>query len=334
MSVLGGAVDGRRIPPLVAHRGGAAVSRSDPLGDALDLGLDLILDRRLERARGAAQHRLLGDHVPGIAGVELRHRDHDGIERTDGAARDGLQRADDLGRHHHRIDAALGHRGMAADPGHGDLEDIERRHHGALHDAELAGRHARPVVHAVDRLDRKFVEQALLDHDAAAALVLLGRLEDEMHRAVEIARLGQIASRAEQHGRMAVMAAGMHPASILRAMLEAVLLVDVERIHIGTQPNRAPTRSGLQGADHAGAGQPRASPRGRTRPASWATTSAVRCSSNAVSGWAVDVAAPCRHLVVIAGDAIDDRHGGLPKLRPQWPGITNAPSVITGAYST
>ncbi len=152
---------------------------------------------------------------------------------------------------------------------------------------EGADRQARPVVHAEHRLDRKALEQPLLDHDPAAALVLLGRLEDEMDGAGEIAGLGEIARRAQQHRGMAVMAAGMHLAGDRRDMGEDVLLVDMERVHVGAQRDR--TGAGvapLEGADHAGAGEAAQRPRCRTPCSCAATKAAVSCSSKAVSGWA------------------------------------------------
>jgi hypothetical protein len=44
----------------------------------------------------------------------------------------------------------------------------------------------------------------------------LGGLEDHGDLAGEVARLGEIARGAEQHGRVTVMAAGMHHAGIFR----------------------------------------------------------------------------------------------------------------------
>ncbi len=64
------------------------------------------------------------------------------------------------------------------------------------------------------RSRREAVEQTLGDHPAAAAAVLaaefLGRLEDQVDRAVEVPGLGQIARGAQQHRRVPVMAAGVH----------------------------------------------------------------------------------------------------------------------------
>ena len=93
-----------------------------------------------------------------------------------------------------------------------DGEAVGGRHHRAGADGEGADRDARHVVHAVDLLDAETVHHAVLDHLRAAAAALLGRLEDHDGRAVEVARLGEVLGRAEQHRRVAVVAAGMHDA--------------------------------------------------------------------------------------------------------------------------
>src|SRR3546814_8692746 len=86
--------------------------------------------------------------------------------------------------------------------GHHDLEDVEGGHGGAAAQCHRAGRDARHVVQAVDRADRELFEQPLLHHDAAAALVLLGGLEDEGDATIEIARLGEVLGGAQQHRRV------------------------------------------------------------------------------------------------------------------------------------
>jgi len=109
---------------------------------------------------------------------------------------------------------ASGRAPWAPRPGDADVEKRPARHHRPRTDLELADLQPRPVVHAEDHVARKLVEEALLDHRRGAALPLFGRLEDEMHRAVEVAGLREMARRAQQHRRMAVMAAGMHPAVV------------------------------------------------------------------------------------------------------------------------
>ena len=91
-------------------------------------------------------------------------------------------------REQHRIAAEVRHRRVRALAGRDDLEDVERAHQRAgAQRRSCRPAVPRPVVHPVHGLHREPVEEALLDHDAAAALVFLGRLEDEIRRAVEIA---------------------------------------------------------------------------------------------------------------------------------------------------
>ena len=75
---------------------------------------------------------------------------------------------------------------------------------------ELADLHARPVVRAEHRLHRELLEQAVLDHLARAAAAFLGRLEDQVDGAVEVAVLRQMLGGREQHRRVAVVAARVH----------------------------------------------------------------------------------------------------------------------------
>ncbi len=108
----------------------------------------------------------------------------------------------------------------------------------------MAERQARHIVHAVDLLDAEAVHHAVLDHGEATRAAFLRRLEDHGDRAGEIAGLGKIFRGAEQHGGVAVMAAGMHLAGILRGVGFAGDFADGQRVHVGAQ------------ADHAAVAQP------------------------------------------------------------------------------
>src|SRR6266850_151022 len=166
-----------------------------------------------------------------------------------------------------------------------------------------------PVMHAIDGFDRELLEQAVSHHHAAAALILLGRLEDEMDRPGEIARLRQIAGGTEQHGGMAVMTAGMHLALVDRLVREAVLLMDMERVHIGAKRD-GPTARGcaLERAHHARAGE----------PAMDRDPEAFQLGSDEIGGpvflerrlrMGMKIAAPARHIGMEISNTIDDRHG-------------------------
>jgi hypothetical protein len=111
-------------------------------------------------------------------------------------------------------------------------------------------------VQCKDRIARKLVEQPLLDHHTAAAAPLFSRLKDQVHGAFEIAGRREVFGGTEQHRRMTVMAAGMHPAVMGRAVGEIVHLLDRQRIHIGAQPDRGGSVAAPDRADNPGPGQP------------------------------------------------------------------------------
>src|SRR6266581_597389 len=121
--------------------------------------------------------------------------------------------------------------------------------------SEMGDRDARHVLQGEDAVTGELVEEALLDHDAAPAAALLRRLEDEMHRALEIAHLGEDAGGAEQHGGVAVMAAGMHPTLMRRGMGKGIRLLHRQAIHVGAQADRTQRIAAPQRADDAGLGK-------------------------------------------------------------------------------
>jgi hypothetical protein len=146
---------------------------------------------------------------------------------------------------------------MAAEPFDVDVDTIRRGEQRPGPDSEGADRQAGRVVHPVDFLDPEPLHQAVPHHLAAAAAPLLRRLENHHRRAGEIAGLGEIFGRAEQHGRVPVMAAGVHLAGRRGAVRQVGLLGDRQRVHVGAQSDHPSARPRLfapaDHADHAGA---------------------------------------------------------------------------------
>ena len=244
--------------------------------------------------------------------MELRRADHGRIHRIGVAADDGLQRHHDLRADHHRVDALMRHGAVRTLAFDGDLENVVGGHHRAGADGELADRNARDVVHAVDLLGGKLVEQPFLDHDPAAALVLLRRLEDEIDGAVEVLGLGQVFGGAQQHGGVAVMATGVHLPRDGRGVAEFVGLVDVERVHVGAQADGASAAAGLQHANHACLGQAAMHlDAERFQPLGDHVGGAMLLERR--FGVLVNVVAPGFHILMEVGDAVYDRHGTLLK---------------------
>ena len=93
-----------------------------------------------------------------------------------------------------------------------DVKEIGAGHRRPRQDRDLAVIEIGRVVQAIDLVAGKSVEQPVLDHGTRAAEPFLGRLENEMHGAVEILSFGEIARGAEQHGGVAVMAAAVETA--------------------------------------------------------------------------------------------------------------------------
>jgi hypothetical protein len=78
------------------------------------------------------------------------------------------------------------HRRVPAPARLGDLEVVLARYDRADAHGDVVRFQGRHVVHGVDRIHEEAVEQSVCDHLQGAAFVLLRRLEDEHHGAVEI----------------------------------------------------------------------------------------------------------------------------------------------------
>ena len=239
--------------------------------------------------------------------MDLGDGDDAGLQGIDRAADDGLQGAHEFGCDHHGIDAQMRHGGVGALAPDHDLEGVEGGHHRPRPESEGAGGQSRPVVHAVDGLHGELLEQAVLHHDPAAAFVFLGRLEDEVNGALELAGLGQVAGGAKQHGRVAVVAAGVHFSWGLRLVGDVARLLDEERVHVGAQPHRRPVARAKR-ADDAG---PRQAPvHGDAEFIQQPGDDAGRALLfEGCLGVGVQVPPPGGHVAVKSGDALDDGHG-------------------------
>ena len=150
----------------------------------------------------------------------------------------------------------------------------------------------------------------VIDHGLAAGAALLGRLEDHHRGAGEIAGLGEIARGAEQHGGVAVMAAGVHLARHGRLVRQAGRLLDRQRVHVGAQADdlAGAALAAADDADHAGAADAR-----HHLVAAEALQLVGDAAGGAVDvveqfGMGMQIVPPCGDLAVQVGDAVDDRH--------------------------
>jgi len=81
-----------------------------------------------------------------------------------------------------------------------------------------------------------------------------GRRENENGDTIEIGMSGQMPRRTEQHGGVAVVAAGVHPPRMLRMVRELIEFGERQGIHVGAQADHFLRGAGAQHADHAGPG--------------------------------------------------------------------------------
>src|SRR5579864_218438 len=239
--------------------------------------------------------------------MDLGDADDGGVGRPHVARDDRLQRRRDMGADDDRVDAGLGSRPMRADPGDVDVEEGAAGHHRTRADLKFADRQARAIVHAKDRVAGEAVEQPVGDHRFGAAEPFLGRLEDEMHGAVEILGRGEVFGRAQQHRCVTVMAAGVHLAAVLRAMREAVGFEDRQAVHIGPEADRARRIAGAQTPDDAGFAD--AASDLDAKLLELLRDELGRAGLlEAEFGLRMDVAPPAGQLVVSGDDLIDYRH--------------------------
>jgi len=157
--------------------------------------------------------------------VDVSNADHGGLQGRDGARDDRLQRHDIGGLRHRQVRrqvSALA--AVAAGAREGHVEGPTAGHDRPGARGDHAHRQPRGGVQRVDGVAREALEQAVLEHRGRPAQALLRGLEDDVHRAPEVAVGGQPASRPEQHRGVAVVAASMHHAGCTRRVGEAGLL--------------------------------------------------------------------------------------------------------------
>ncbi len=208
-----------------------------------------------EGAHRALQLAEVGYHIGGFAGVDHGDRDDARIHGFLVAADDVLEALHHLAGHRHRVCAEVRHRGVAALAAYGDLELVARGHHRPRADGEVPTAAPGQLCMPKTASHGEFFEEAVLDHLARPAAAFFGRLEDQVDRAVEVAVLREMARRGQQHGGMAVMAAGVHLARLRAGMGEFVELLHGQRVHVGTQadgPAAGAAVAAVHDAHHAG----------------------------------------------------------------------------------
>ncbi len=125
---------------------------------------------------------------------------------------------------------------MAAHALHREIEFVGRSHELARAESYLAHLQIGVDMLTDHRLDIVRVERLLGQHQRRSARsALLAGLEQSQNRTLEIGIGLQTLQHAVQHGRMAVVTAGVHNAGVARRPLHARKLRDRQRIDIGAK---------------------------------------------------------------------------------------------------
>jgi hypothetical protein len=185
---------------------------------------------------GSLHHAVIRDHIGGLSRIDLRDRNHRGINRL-GLARDqALEGLNQVAGNQHRIGAQMGHGGMRTLAPHRDLEFVTGGHHGARIQSKLAHLQPRPVVNGKHCLYWKAIKKPIIYHGLGATTTFFGGLKNKCHAASKIPIHRHRFGGRQQHRRVAIMAAGMHLASVPACMIKGIELRHRQRIHVSPQP--------------------------------------------------------------------------------------------------
>lgn len=249
---LGMVIDERRRPEEIGAVGGAAVRFGCGFRGAADELRNGFAEGLVEGTGGADELCFGGDDVvPGAAVHDARGEDAR-ILRIVHAGDERLERHHDAGGGDDSIMALMGGTAVGGLPVDADGEAVAAGHARAVLQIEGPGRQEGPHVHAVDGVHA--VEAALFHVVAGFRADFLGHLEEEFYGAGDLVLMGgEELCRAEEHGRVAVMAAGVHDARILRAVgLAGGGLLNGEGVDVCAEHDRRAGIFAAEGADAAG----------------------------------------------------------------------------------
>lgn len=195
-----------------------------------------------------ADRDLFSDDVVRRAALDLAKREQRVLMRVHIARDDGLHHRDQLRRDDDGVDTHLRRgrvRALAVD---GDVKVARLRHEIVPAHADLALRHGRPQVQAIDAVDLRVFERAVIDHAPCTSPALFAGLKQQDNITMNMGAVFGDPARKEQKNRhMPVVAAAVHVAGVLRAVGHVIGLVIVDAVHIGAKGDG---RLGVPGEKH------------------------------------------------------------------------------------
>ena len=205
----------------------------DRFGNATDGGEELLPDSRILGTNRPLQPGQSCDDVWGSPRVELSHGHDRRTGRIDLARDDRLQRHDHETPDHDGVDAFVGAGSVRALPDNLNREIIRRRIDGALgHDD---GPRMIVAVEMAAEYHARAFQRPCFDHGQRAGAFFLCRLKNQSHGSRQVFLLGEKRRRAEQHGGVPIVAAGVHDTVMDRREIQAGVFLNRQRVRIGTQ---------------------------------------------------------------------------------------------------
>ena len=243
--------------------------------------------------------------------MNLGDGQHQIIQRVQVAADDRLQGRNHANDGHHRINRLMRCRPMPAAPGDMDIGRIDGGHIGPRRGQEFAEGQIGRVMDTVNLPHIEAVHHPFLDHDLAPAAVFFGWLEQQRHAPGKAARFAQVFRGAQQHGDMAVMAAGMHLAGQGGTVVCAGDLINRQGIHIGAQANGGTRPLPVDDGHDAGRGDAFVEFIHPEFPQAVGDEGSGDVTIESQLGVLVQMASPGRHVCGIIGDTVQNGHCGL-----------------------
>lgn len=224
---------------LQVHLDVAVEGDTDALANTLHLFDGGIPCRIAEAAQHRHHLRFTGGDVHRVAAGHGAHRQYGGIHGVDAAGDHRLQNGDEIPGTGDGVVGGVGRGAVAALAVDSDVEQV----HGTGEIALVQLHPAHGVVFGgADVLAEDGVHMGIL-HDArlhqlpcAAGHQILAGLKDQLDGAGEpVTEVAQRPGRAQQHGGMQVVAAGVHLALVLAGEGHAALLVDGQGVDVGAE---------------------------------------------------------------------------------------------------
>ncbi|MPM13105.1 hypothetical protein SDC9_59460 [bioreactor metagenome] len=249
-------VDGGGNEPLVVEGEVAPADLACPGDDPPESGFHVVLDGGVEGAHRAVHLHRIGDDVEdGEPRLDSPGADHHRLLGAHFPSDDGLEVEHDVCRRDGGVDAEFGRGAVAALALQGEVPAVGRRHDGARAVEDRPGGGGGPAVdarHGVNSFEGSFLHHGF---GAGFQAALLGGLEQEAHRArYVIPDFRQHFRRPEEHGRVGIVAAGVHDAVLLRPVGKVVVLVHGKGVHVAPEGHPLSRLSAPEVGHHAAFG--------------------------------------------------------------------------------